>query len=59
MKRTKEELNKLVDIIRDNSIVCDSMFVCNGREEAIWPIFSDASFKYCPYCGKEINRVKP
>ena len=52
---TEKQINKLVEIIQRNSVVCDSVMKCEGWEENAR--LTDAlinKWKYCPWCGKEI-----
>ena len=69
MRKTKEQLDKLVKSVRKNTgYVCDSLFRCDGWERSMKQItdcqtfmaitrdvkYTGLPFKYCPWCGKEI-----
>jgi len=66
MKRTPEELDDIIDKVKRNDIVCDSINRCKGWQKSyrsIYEAFLSSKhqilpFKYCPYCGKDI-RSKP
>jgi len=69
MKRTPEELDKLIDKVGRNDIVCDSLNKCKGWEKSYKRLsdsieffdkcfggpYTGLPFRYCPYCGKEIT----
>ena len=59
MKHTKEELDNLMDSIRDSlrgGLVCDSINRCEMWERMYSPdIVLFNTFKFCPFCGKKIK----
>ena len=69
MKRTPEELDKLIDKVGRNDIVCDSLNKCKGWEKSYKRLsdsieffdkcfggpYTGLSFTWCPWCGSKID----
>ena len=61
MKRTKEEIDKLVEVVREaNSgrVVCDAWFECEGWAEGKRYFLAAVGcppFNFCPWCSKKLN----
>lgn len=57
----EKKIEKFIEFIRDNRVVCDSMMRCRGWEIAQqtglfrYCIESDNLIKFCPYCGQKIE----
>ena len=62
--RTSEELDDIIDKVKRNDIVCDSINRCKGWEqsyEQIMEMIEDSAYEYtglpfrfCPFCGSKI-----
>ena len=62
MKRTEEDIKKLIELVREANTagwVCDSAYECEGWEINYIHISAATkladTFEFCPWCGRSLD----
>lgn len=69
MKQTPEELDNLIESVKNNTIICDSINRCEGWKKSYKRLkesvaffdrafggpYTGLPFKFCPWCGQRIS----